>query len=70
MYGGPALAYADNRQPLTGTDTLQQLVSDATAEIELRPGVTAVGKYNADVTAEIKACNETFSRTPQVKGDD
>ena len=57
----PPLTYADNWQPLTGADTLQQFVSGATAEIELRPGVTAVGKYNADGTAEIEAWNETFS---------
>jgi len=64
------LAYADNWQPLTGADTLQQFVSGATAEIELRPGVTAVGKYNADGTAEIEAWNETFRRTWAVKDDD
>jgi len=34
------------------------------------PGVTAVGKYNADGTAEIEAWNETFRRTWEVKGDD
>ena len=65
-----SLAYADNWQPLTGADTLQQLVSGATAEIELRPGVTAVGKYNANGSAEIEAWNETFRRTWAVKGDD
>ena len=65
-----SLAYADNWQSLTGADTLQQFVSGATAEIELRPGVTAIGKYNADGTAEIDAWNETFRRTWEVKGDD
>jgi hypothetical protein len=64
------LANADNWQPLTGADTLQQFVSGATAEIELRHGVTAIGKYHADGTAEIKAWNETFRRTWVVKGDD
>ena len=64
------LAYADNWQPLTGADTLQKFVSGATAEIELKPGVTAVGKYNADGTAEIEAWNETFRRTWSVKGED
>jgi len=49
------LANADNWQPLTGADTLQQFVSGATAEIELRHGVTAIGKYHADGTAEIEA---------------
>ena len=63
-------AIAENWQPMTGADTLQQLVSGATAEIELQPGVTAVGKYHADGTAEIEAWNETFRRTWEVKGDD
>lgn len=63
-------ANADNWQPITGAEALQQLVSGATAEIELQPGVTAVGKYNADGTAEIEAWNETFQRTWVVKGDD
>ena len=52
-------ANADNWQPMTGADTLQQLISGATAEIELKSGVTAVGKYHADGTAEIEAWNET-----------
>ncbi|MGB5281589.1 MAG: hypothetical protein WBM38_08235 [Arenicellales bacterium] len=64
------LTYADNWQPLTGADTLQKLVSGATAEIVLKPGVTAVGTYNADGTAEIEAWNETFRRTWAVSGDD
>ena len=64
------LVNADNWQPITGAEALQQLVSGATAEIELQPGVTAVGKYYADGTAEIEAWNETFRRTWEVKGDD
>lgn len=62
--------YADNWQPLTGASTLQEFVSGATAEIQLKPGVTAVGRYNADGTAEIEAWNETFHRTWAVKGED
>ena len=64
-----SLAYAENWQPLTGAETLQKLVSGATAEIELTPGVTAVGTYHADGTAEIEAWNETFRRTWSVKSD-
>ena len=64
------LAGADNWQPLTGADTLHKFVSGATAEIELKSGVTAIGKYHADGTAEIEAWNETFHRTWMVKGDD
>lgn len=65
-----AQASAENWQPLTGADTLRALVAGATAEIELKPGVTAVGKYHADGTAEIEAWDETFQRTWEVKGDD
>jgi len=64
------LAYADNWQPLTGADTLQEFVSGATSEIELSPGETVVGKYYADGTAEIEAWGETYHRTWMVKGDD
>ena len=63
-------AFADNWQPLTGADTLRELVSGATAEITLRPGVVAVGTYHADGTAQIEAWNETFERTWAVSGDD
>jgi len=65
-----SLAYADDWQPLTGANTLRQLVAGATAKIELLPGVTAVGKYNADGSAEIVAWGETFRRTWAIKGDD
>jgi len=64
------VSVADNWQPLTGASNLQQLVSGTTARIELRPGVTAVGTYRADGTAEIEAWNETFPRTWAVRGED
>lgn len=64
------LAHADDWRPVTGADTLQKFVSGATAEIELTPGVTAIGTYRADGTAEIEAWSETFRRTWVVKGDD
>ena len=60
---------ADSWQPLAGREKLQALVSGATAEIQLTTGVSAVGTYNADGTAEIRAWNETFRRTWQVKSD-
>jgi len=63
-------AYAENWQALEGADNLRDFVSGATAEIELKPGVTAVGKYHADGSAEIEAWNETFRRTWSVEGDD
>jgi hypothetical protein len=63
-------AFADNWEPMTGADTLREFVADATAEITLRPGVTAVGKYHADGTAQIRAWNETFQRSWAVKGED
>ena len=67
-YLSPALA--DNWEPMTGADTLREFVAGATAEISLTPEVTAVGKYNADGTATIRAWNETFLRSWAVKGDD
>jgi len=63
------IGHADNWQPLTGSANLRALVSGATAEIELQPGVTAVGTYNADGTAEIRAWNETFRRTWRIQDD-
>lgn len=65
-----ASAQAADWQPLTGADTLQDFVSGAIVEITLTPGVTAVGKYHADGTAEIVAWNEVFRRTWQIRGDD
>ena len=62
--------HADNWQALAGAARLEQFVSGATAEIQLEAGVTAVGRYHADGTAEIEAWNETFRRTWRVKGDD
>jgi hypothetical protein len=63
-------AYADNWESLTGAETLREFVSDATATIELRDGVTATGHYFADGTAKIEAWGETFDRTWKVVGDD
>ena len=64
------LAYADIWQAVTGASALKQLVSGATAHIELQPGMTAVGTYRADGSAEIEAWGETFLRTWQVSSDD
>jgi hypothetical protein len=61
---------ADNWQPFTGAGELRAFVSGATAEITLTPEVTAIGIYHADGTAQVKAWNETFQRTWEVKGDD
>ena len=64
------LAYADNWVSLSGAETLRELVTGTHAEIELKPDVTARGKYYADGTATIEAWGETFLRTWQVSGDD
>jgi hypothetical protein len=64
------MANADNWQPLTGAERLHTFVSGATVDIQLLPGVTAVGTYHADGTAQISAWNEIFERTWKVKGDD
>ncbi len=63
-------AYADNWVTVSGADTLRELVTDTTAEMELKPGVTAIGEYRADGTATIEAWGETFLRTWEVRGDD
>ena len=67
---GSFAAHAENWQPLTGSDKLREFVAGATAEIEIKPGLRAIGKYNADGTAEIRAWNETFRRTWFVRGED
>jgi hypothetical protein len=36
--------HADNWTAFTGAEALQEFVSDTSAEIELRPGETAVGQ--------------------------
>ena len=61
---------ADNWVAFGGAETLREFVSDARAEIQLRPGVTAIGDYYADGTAKIIAWDETFERTWDVVGDD
>lgn len=62
--------YAANWANLSGAETLRELVSGARAEIDLMPGVTATGEYNADGSAKIEAWGETFPRTWEVRGDD
>ena len=62
-------AIADNWQPFTGAERLNSFVSGVTVEIHLRPGVTAVGTYHPDGTAQIRAWNESFPRTWEVKGE-
>ena len=62
--------YAANWANLSGAETLRELVSGARAEIDLMPGVTATGDYNADSSAKIEAWGETFPRTWELRGDD
>jgi len=62
--------YAANWAGLSGAETLQELVSGVRAEIQLKPGVIAIGEYYADGTAKIEAWGETFPRTWKVRGDD
>ena len=60
----------DNWAKLSGADKLREFVSGARAEIELKPGVIAIGEYDADGTATIEAWGEIFPRTWEVRGDD
>lgn len=64
------LVYADNWAGLSGAETLREFVAGATAEIELKEGIVASGKYFPDGTAKIDAWGETFPRTWEVQGDD
>jgi len=70
LLAGLSPALADSWEPMTGADTLREFVAGATAEITLTEGVTAIGQYNADGTAQIKAWNEIFLRSWAVKGED
>ena len=63
-------AYAEKWVEFSGAEILREFVSGATAEIELKPGVTATGKYDEDGTARIKAWDKIFKRTWEVRGDD
>jgi hypothetical protein len=53
-----------------GRQALNNLVSGATAEIEVEPGRTAIGRYAEDGTARIEAWGEVFERTWRVEGED
>jgi len=53
---GPA--YADDWAKLSGAETLQELVSGARVEIQLKPGVIAIGEYYADGRVIIIFCIE------------
>jgi len=64
------LAKAESWEPLSGASTLNDFVSGGTAEIQLTDGVTAIGTYHADGTAEIRAWNEVFRRTWRVQDND
>ncbi len=68
LAAGPA--YADDWAKLSGAETLQEFVSGARAEIQLKPGVIAIGEYYADGTAKIEVWGETFPGTWEVRGDD
>jgi len=63
-------AYADTWVEVTGSDTLRELVSGATATIEIDEDNRVIGKYFEDGTAKIEAWGETFDRTWEVQGED
>ncbi|MFV8817352.1 hypothetical protein [Haliea sp. E17] len=65
----PAL-HAEDWTAVTGRQNLIDLVSGATAEIEVKPGRTVTGYYAPDGTARIEAWGEVFRRTWQVEGED
>jgi hypothetical protein len=61
---------AEDWVAVTGRQALTDLVSGATAEIQVEPGRTAIGRYGADGTARIEAWGEVFERTWRVEGED
>jgi len=61
---------AEKWAPFEGAQQLRDFVGGAVAEIEVRPGVVAIGTYREDGTATITVWNDTFERTWEVRGDD
>jgi hypothetical protein len=72
IFGGLLVsnAYADTWVEVTGSDKLRELVSGATATIEIGEDKRVIGKYFEDGTAKIEAWGETFDRTWEVEGED
>ena len=72
VFGGllASPASADTWVEVTDSDTLRELVSGATATIEIDEDISVSGSYFADGTAKIEAWGETFDRTWEIKGDD
>ncbi|TGD74874.1 hypothetical protein E4634_06690 [Mangrovimicrobium sediminis] len=62
-------ANAEQWIPVEGRETLQALVSGATARIDLGQGHSAVGHYAADGSASIEAWGEVFQRSWRVEGE-
>ena len=62
--------HADTWVEVTGSDRLRELVSGASATIEIDEDNRVVGKYFEDGTAKIEAWGETFDRTWEVHGED
>ncbi len=60
---------AEEWMPVSGRESLTELVSGATAEIQLQKGGTAIGHYAADGSARIEAWGEVFYRSWRVEGD-
>ena len=63
-------ALAAEWQPVNDPERLRTLFSDTVIRAELKEGVVAEAKYNADGTGELRAWGETFSRTWEIRGDD
>lgn len=61
---------AENWQPVVGAEVLRELISDATAEIDINEDVTATSEYYADGTAKVEAWGEVFERRWEIAGED
>ena len=57
-----ANAVAQTWKPITDQDEIRSLFSDTVLTTELRKGVTATARYNADGSGELYAWDDTFQR--------
>jgi hypothetical protein len=63
-------AHSAEWEPVTGTDSLQNLMSGTKAERELPNGEISRGEYNPDGTGTIYSWGAAIPRTWEVRGDD
>ncbi|MCP4898465.1 MAG: hypothetical protein GY906_15935 [bacterium] len=65
----PVAAQGAEWEPVTGAETLRELVSGLTVERQLKGGEVATGEYFADGTGVVHEWGASFPRTWEVKGE-